>query len=1814
MEATKTKPDASKYFKSDFLEKMDSNFIYNDDISDFKNKIKSDVNSAYVQVTSSEKNSHKSILLLISLQPEERWKGKLIQNTKYGFFRIGQEGLVEKISGTLPKMKSFYANSQEDAISRINDYLSGKQSYAEGGNLHLPYHPASSDICESLDTVVPIAMAPESRKFNDSLRVNILLKYGISVEEYVAMKLHYNSVSELCYDPYEKNADGSPKPRFSIEQIDAVATGIFNYEEKNVGLIVADQTGIGKGRTAAGLIRYAILELRKKPIFMTEKKHLFNDIYRDLVDIGFEANVPIEFRPGSDTAIYQDEWSDEEIKKIIAKEIKSGGEEGDLVTIDYSWPLEITPEDVVKYLKTDKSAKEDEIEDILPEVIELMRAKLIEEGYVDYTRWVKRDIVDIEKDLEIARKQGRYRIKPFLLSNIAIVNSKGHLLYPRLKPAVINENLGYDFDGKYNYSNPPILNTKSFNQDFDLICIAYDDIKLRFESDRRTGMPGRQFVNPKTAFALTYANDNIIIADEAHSASGSSSNTFLTVSEMISVASDTIYLSATFAKREDNMPLYALQTSVKETGLGTDDMINAFRAGGDALKEAVSAELTRNGQLIRRDRKVTGTIEYLTAMNEANDQFKGYAQKDKLDRVSELYWRIYELNREFRKYVGDYRRLLPERQAGESLNGKKEEIGKSQSQVAQTFNVFQYFLLALKTDMTVKEALNRLRNGRKLVISVALTSESFLSNVSRTFKSDKENDKYSNGDVIQNDFKLILANFLFGVMFWKQTSESVDDTGTIAPSKRDICVFDDTHRLSILLRGEFQRRYDNILSEILSMDTNLPISPIDVIASAIRNEGFTVEELTGRTKQITFDNGADFSSGTIGKRKKVDKTEAIRDFQENRIDCFIINQSAAVGVSMQSAPMGQANIVYPIVETETEIDGSIMKVESGWPLSLDNKNEVKKRAMIITQMELDINKEVQKLGRISRTGQVYPPEYVYLTSVIPSESRITSMMQRKLKSLMSITSASSEQGASLFTYDDFFGRTAIAAFNETLKDIPELFTYMPKGKTEVETGEDIRNFTKSLYFIPYALQKDFYDTFTRRLQERKDNEIATGTYVDKLAIKDYKTIVLDEFPYYIGNNNSKTSFGRHSVLQKTQVTVFAVKNNQYIVQKEIVDNLKIEFEEKEDSGSINRISRNYSTIEKYKPEALQLLRKIQDDKYKSINTEISNSQQIIDSAIIQLEEAKKSQILLGDDFINAVNLETEIKELNKKIDEKKSEMSDAISQNNFTNIGKIGEEVNILVQEMTTKNESLEKYGDISDKKFTNRQIITNIKENTEKIEFHTRKIKQGEDEKISFDGRINETVKYVELIGKSSTYSELKQNAIQGTSTDGDMFIEKYEYDTTFSEPSVVVGVSFPSNFREFTLSEVKVKIVSVTSKFNIALSSIVGSGISEANKNKGQKPTNNFAGFTVFNFDKDKYWDDLIKGIYTGADTEKWFIRGSILKTYHLATSNNHQGTILKYTTSDGQEKLGIEIRNIIKEGASGKTSTYQNLAQRYNRELAMNYPVLFDGNMFNYQTLMLDYINWFYSERFYEFRESQASLDVFKQFGENQEARRLLFQISLPSGVSVVEIVPNQSLIDYTSRQSMAVMQNHTLATLDKWEPSTILDNVNFVFKTTSTNYMKAMLGLVSSIDESILRDRVVLNNNLEDYSEIRVTNQAERINLNGNRFFFQDLITDTEKTIEIISNNGGRIDVLGKIILTHGEFTSVIEAMESQNAKFTFAIPSSFYEKQSSNFVLQEYIDETISDISQTPEGDVIVISNDEKVNKAIDELVESLIKL
>jgi hypothetical protein len=142
------------------------------------------------------------------------------------------------------------------------------------------YKPASN--APAVGTLVPAGMQTAVR---DSLG-SLVNRLG-PLNHYVA--------GELGYKP------GEIGKYFSGEQVDALSLAL-DQMDRGAGFIIGDQTGVGKGRVVAGVIRFA-LKKGLTPIFVTEKPNLYADMYRDLRDIGQKDVRPLMTNAGEEVPL-----------------------------------------------------------------------------------------------------------------------------------------------------------------------------------------------------------------------------------------------------------------------------------------------------------------------------------------------------------------------------------------------------------------------------------------------------------------------------------------------------------------------------------------------------------------------------------------------------------------------------------------------------------------------------------------------------------------------------------------------------------------------------------------------------------------------------------------------------------------------------------------------------------------------------------------------------------------------------------------------------------------------------------------------------------------------------------------------------------------------------------------------------------------------------------------------------------------------------------------------------------------------------------------------------------------------------------------------------------------------------------------------------------------------------------------------------------------------------------------------------------------------------------------------------------------------
>ena len=483
-----------------------------------------------------------------------------------------------------------------------------------------------------------------------------------------------------------------------------------------------------------------------------------------------------------------------------------------------------------------------------------------------------------------------------------------------------------------------------------------------------------------------------LILDESHTAGGNSGqgNYF---QHIIQKAKNVTFFSATFAKRPDNMPIYALRTAMNEGGMKASDLIDAVKRGGATLQEIMSQTLTQCGQMIRRERDMTGvTIDWKAI----DDPERVQEQREQYDSIIGLFNDIINFQKKYvSSYVDERNDELAAIQSTIGIKKGTAALGiKNQPFASKAFNTVQQVLLSLKAKSAAERAIDYLKQGMKPVIALNNTNESQTGNLALGEEMDAP------------DLGTSLKKGLEGTL--RYTQKDAKDNSDSGYFKLED------------LGEEAVEAYHELEKKIEQTSTGLSLSPIDVIKNELQKAGYKVGELTGRQTEFVYNE-----NGTVTKVKRADtdKKKLARDFNDGKIDALILNKSAATGISLHAS---------------------------------SKYKDQKKRVMIVAQQQLDVNDEVQMRGRIDRTGQVARGAYEYVVSLIPAEQRLLMMFKAKLKSLDANTTSSQKSKFNEMEVADITNKYGDKVVREYMAEHLDLYSRMadPFG-WENSYGDDL---------------------------------------------------------------------------------------------------------------------------------------------------------------------------------------------------------------------------------------------------------------------------------------------------------------------------------------------------------------------------------------------------------------------------------------------------------------------------------------------------------------------------------------------------------------------------------------------------------------------------------------------------------------------------------------------------------------------------------------------------------------------------------------
>jgi hypothetical protein len=776
------------------------------------------------------------------------------------------------------------------------------------------YEPSSQ--ATSVGTLVPRAMRDSIQQSLEKVEDQM----G-NIDEYVADSLNMD-IETLRED-------------FSAEQIDALALSIRNAEAGK-GFIIGDQTGIGKGRVVAAMIRYA-LRNGKIPIFVTEKPNLYSDMIRDLDDIGMTKELAL------DTAK----------PKIF---ITNGGE---------SIPYQLLRK------------KGDQIEEINLTLKAPKTGKALD---------------GMMEDMRNKKSLGDYKVIFTTYSQLQNVKGK----------ATERQN----FISNFGFENYMIFD-ESHNAG------GAGETQARTKDQKEAAKKGESLTTGRAGF----------------------------VRNLVRNAFGTFFSSATYAKRPDVMDLYS-STNMMLAVDKPAELAEAIKRGGVPMQQIVATMLTKDGQYIRRERTFAGvaynTVD--TPVDKQTAENMATAMRDILAFSRSKDVVLKQMQKQFDK----------EAKKVAEFGGEKTTVqGANFGSVMH--NLIDQMLLSLKAKESVSHAINRLKAGEKVVMTVSNTMGSFLQNYAEDMGIEV-------GDKVDLSFADLYVRYLD-----KQRMITIK-----APDGKKT-----KRRLTDEELGPtLVARYNQIREQIQNSGFgSAPISPIDYMHNELRKAGYKTDEITGRTITLNYATGEPILTSRSANIKQ--RVNAVRNFNSGETDVIILNQAGSTGLSLHA------------------------KKEF---------KDKKKRHMIIVQPEKNIDTHMQMLGRVHRTGQVITPSYSQMMADIPAEMRPAAVLLKKMASLNANTTASRKSAVTAEGVVDFMNDYGGQVAQEYLRDNPEIHEALGGDKmlaiaedTNEALEADIRRFTGYIPILPLSQQEEVYSDLIDRYNELLERENSMGS--NKLEAK-----------------------------------------------------------------------------------------------------------------------------------------------------------------------------------------------------------------------------------------------------------------------------------------------------------------------------------------------------------------------------------------------------------------------------------------------------------------------------------------------------------------------------------------------------------------------------------------------------------------------------------------------------------------------------------------------------------------------------------------
>lgn len=742
----------------------------------------------------------------------------------------------------------------------------------------------------------------------------------------------------------------------------------------------------------------------------------------------------------------------------------------------------------------------------------------------------------------------------------------------------------------------------------------------------------------KQAFLQNIAPKSIFVFDESHNSASANENSKIMKAAIpiVNAANAILFSSATYAKNPEVFGLYVIRTALRTAVPSLSAITDALKVGGENVSEYIASGLAKEGQMIRRERSFGDCKKVTEYLGMRRDLSGGYTKLTDYDEQGTIYNEAigyYKELRDFSKkdttalaiYNAVMRKVLQlgftpvppdayEAARGGSVTEQRAFIDMYKGRMIVTYrpdSIARYkatfrenLFLAIKAKFTADEVIRCLNTPvdytnvdgskhnapQKPLIAIRNTGEALFSELD-----------LRPGDEVDNDFSTYLQaiyNKLFsGTFRMRKVNQYVFEDESDLKSRgiittANVSDFFQSSEYKVLLSDfpDQGAEISAIQKKLMGYKSVLPLSPIDYLRDRIestpraslyytdfskttprfgnaQDTNYKMAEATARDYMLVYNSATGRSVYT--KIDKTSTTSKFLQFNNGSVDVLLLNVTASTGGSAQSSPKQGV--------------------------------DTRPRNMFIMQFELDINIEVQKRGRINRTGQLNSPTYTYLISKIPVELRTYLMFRKKLRKLDANTSAN--QAASEETADipdskgnkveDIFNVYGFEVFVSDFINEPTNLAYKQIfdglrgfGKTTATaaTGEqaeinieEFNKFVRELELYPVDFQENFFDQMNDKYADFVNTKKALNEYQLELEAKPYKAYLKQSVPIELNSGTTIFSlplfmsdyftFETRKPLKKDKVIeksneLCTLENGKTLKPKEFQEYLKMDFQKK----------------------------------------------------------------------------------------------------------------------------------------------------------------------------------------------------------------------------------------------------------------------------------------------------------------------------------------------------------------------------------------------------------------------------------------------------------------------------------------------------------------------------------------------------------------------------------------------------------------------------------------------------------------------------